>query len=315
MSQALGATDLQVTAAGLGTVQLGMPYGIGRPSPPPDAEAIAFVHRALDLGIGYIDTAAAYGRSEELLGLALDGLAERPVVATKVALHGGPGQPMLSGPELRLHVETSVSRSLSLLRVDHLDLLQIHSVEDEFASDDLLAIMDDLCGRGAVRYWGATTYGLEAPRQVLARPTRFRTIQVAYSVLDRRLDREVLPRCRQLDVGVILRSVFLKGVLSDRRDNLPAHLAPLGAAAGLAADVAEGLGVSLPELALRFATWESRADVTLFGTTSSDELEMNVRALESGPLPDDAVAALRQIEVSDESLLHPGNWDPPSAKN
>ena len=71
------------------------------------------------------------------------------------------------------------------------------------------------------------------------------------------------------------------------------------------------LGIPLPELAVRFAAAESQADVTLFGTTSIEELSQNLQALERGPLPPDAVAAIRRIEVSSESLLHPGNWNPP----
>jgi len=307
----LGTTDIEVSGAGLGTVQLGMPYGLGLPDPPADGEAVDFLHRALDLGITYFDTAAVYGRSEELLGMALDGLAQRPIVATKVTLRPDAADSPLGGAALRAHIEASVQRSLARLRVEHLDLLQIHSVDDAFASDGLLATMADLCRRGQVRYWGATTYGLQAPQEALEHADTFRTLQVAYSALDRRLDREVMPRCRALGVGIILRSVFLQGVLSDRRHSLPQHLAPLARAADRAAAVAGDLGVPLPELAVRFAAVESGAEVVLFGTTSTRELEQNLRALEAGPLPADAVAALRRIEVEDEDLLHPGAWNPP----
>ncbi|MFH1571137.1 MAG: aldo/keto reductase [Gemmatimonadota bacterium] len=304
----LGTTALQVSEAGLGTVELGMPYGLGLPSPPPDEEAIGLLRRALDLGVTYFDTAAAYGRSEELLGRAFAGLATRPVVATKVALREGPGGPLLTGAQLARHVESSVHRSLNRLQVHSLDLLQIHSADDAFVSEELLALMDRLGAAGLVRYWGASTYGLEAPLEALDQPGRLRAIQVAYSLLDRRLDRQILPRCRDLGVGVVIRSVFLQGVLSPRRRDLPPHLAPLRRAADEATTVAASLGIDLPALAVRFAAFESRGDVTLFGTASTAELDANLAALESGPLPAEAVAALRRIQVTDEGLLNPGNW-------
>ncbi|MFC1526887.1 aldo/keto reductase [Candidatus Latescibacterota bacterium] len=304
----LGCTDLEVSEVGLGTVQLGMPYGLGTPDPPDDAAVVSLLRRAHDLGITYFDTAAVYGRSEGLVGQAFDGLSSRPVVATKVTLRRDGNSGRLEGHALRSHIHDSVERSLTRLRLSSLDLLQIHSVEDTFVSDELIEIMEELCEAGKVRYWGATTYGDRAPVEVLRHPQILQALQVAYSLLDRRMDVDIIPRCRQLGVGVILRSIFLKGVLSDRRQRLVEELAPLQRAAAEAATCAAGLGIPLPELALRFALFESGAHVTLFGTTSVAELEGNLAALAAGRLPDETVAALRLIQVEEEALLSPANW-------
>ena len=109
-------------------------------------------------------------------------------------------------------------------------------------------------------------------------------------------------------MGRILRSVFLKGVLSDRARHLPSHLDGLRDAALKAEKVAGDLGISLPELALRFATFSSHADVILFGTASLDEVEANLKTVADGPLPADALDALDGLQITDAELLNPSTW-------
>jgi aryl-alcohol dehydrogenase-like predicted oxidoreductase len=304
----LGSTGLTVSALGLGTVELGMPYGLGRPAPPDDDSCIRLLRHAVDRGVSFIDTAAAYGRSEELIGRAFGGSTERPVIATKVTMRDPDGA-MWSGPALGEKVAASIERSLRLLQTESLDLVQIHNCDPQVAVDeDLTAAMQRHVERGEVRHWGASTYGLEAAQAVVERGAPLATLQVAYSLLDRSLEEPLFPAVHRAGLGLSLRSVFLQGVLSDRRHTLPEALTPLRDAAALAARIADDLGLSLPTVALRFALFESGAQVTLVGTAETAELDANIDAALAGPLPRDAVAALRGITVSDESLLHPGNW-------
>ncbi len=306
----LPGTELRVSQLGLGTVQLGMPYGLGLLDPPADEECERLLCRALDLGINYFDTAASYGRSEEVLGQALSGAHPEPVVATKVGVRGDAGT-ALTGAALRDHIEGSLLRSLRRLRLDRLDLVQIHNGDAETITDELLEIMDSMRNTGLVRFWGATTYGEEYPLAVLkAGQEHFATLQVAYNLLDRSLEARVIPQGRARGVALILRSIFLKGVLSDRWQHLPDHLSSLGAAAGMAAEVAAAAGISLSELALRFAVYNPgiAPHVAVVGTASIPELEANVSALNAGPLPQPVLAALESIAVEDAALLNPGNW-------
>ena len=304
----LGPTDLRVSSLGLGTVELGIPYGIGQPPPPEDRLCLRLLHRARDQGVTYIDTAPAYGRSEELVGRAFPG-SRGVVVATKVSLRDDTGA-LLPPQLLSRAISGSVDRSRRRLSVETLDLLQIHNLGEGDLGEPLLAAMAEQVEAGRVRHWGVSTYGRRAPREVLRHRRSIDVLQVAYSILDRTLEEEILPRCREQDVGVVVRSVFLQGVLSARRRDLGARLEPLRRAADAAGRVADGLGIGLPDLALRFAFHESRAHVTLVGTAHPDELDANLRTLAAGPLPSDAVAELRRIHVEDESLLHPGTWNP-----
>jgi len=304
----LGNTDLWVSRLGLGTVQLGMAYGYDNEPPPADSDAIYLIRHALDLGINFIDTAAKYGRSETLVGMACAELSPKPIIATKLSITNSADRKFLTGDALRQVIEQSLQHSLQTLKLDALDLLQLHSLQRRFATPELLAILDDYRDRGWVRYWGVTTYGVEAPLDALEFPERFCSLQVPYSALDRRMEPQVLPRAQAQGAGVILRSVFLQGVLSDRLNALPPHLADLQNLAAPLAQLAREAGLGLGELALRFAAFSPCAHSTIFGTTSIDELEANTRAIAAGPLPQELVAAVRAIEITDPTLLDPSNW-------
>ena len=214
----------------------------------------------------------------------------------------------MTGQALRQSVEQSLSQSLQKLGVDVLELVQLHSLDTRFATPELLELLAQYNQRGWVRYWGVTTYGEEAPLDALEHPELICSLQIPYSALDRRMERTVIPRAQAQGTGVILRSIFLQGVLSHRLDSLPTTLDGLSPLAAPLLRLAQDAGMDLAELALRFAAFASGAHSAIFGTTSVSELEANIRAVEAGPLPPDIVAAVRAIEVEDSTLLNPGNW-------
>ena len=315
----LGETNLEVSQVGLGTVEIGLPYGIGLPDPPPDDECVRLLHAALERGVTYFDTAAGYGRSEELVGKAFSGMgASRPVIATKVKLRPSASGPQLEGAELAEHVCDSVAASLAKMRVDSLDLVQVYVEEDTFAREEisapLLEVVESLTARGQVRFWGATSYGPSDARAVVGQGKPFQTIQVAYNLLDRTLEHQVLPDCRERRMGVVLRSVFLQGVLSHRTESYPPNMEPLKQSARKAAALAGEYGISLSECALRFAAFgPAQADVTLFGTFSEAELEQNLAVVAAGPLQEELEKKLAPLAMDGSVLLYPHTWGLPHA--
>lgn len=307
--RSLGTTELAVSALGLGTVEMGMPYGIGNPAPPPDGDCICLLHRAFEAGIRFFDTAGAYGRSEELLGRAFPSATDRPVIATKATIHDPEDGALLTGPSLARQLEDSVCNSLRRLGMQELDLVQIHApAQGDFVGPELLELMAGLTQRGLVRYWGASTYGEAQPKQVLLYPKKLRSLQVAHNLLDRRLKHTIFQSCSALGTGLVLRSVFLKGALSDRLEMLPETLGPLRRAAQQVRDLAGELGISLPALALRYAAYEPLAQVVLVGTADLGELAANLDAYAAGPLPAEVLARIEEVRTEDEALLNPGNW-------
>ena len=305
-SRLLGGTDLRVSGLGLGTVQLGQKYGPGRPDPPDEAASIRLIRRAVERGITFIDTAPGYGPAEATIGKAVASLSPRPIVSTKVHT----GSVALQGAALEESLVQSIAASLKLLGADCLDLVQVYMTGlSPAVPDELLKTMEDLAKQGKVRYWAATTYGQEEPVAVLDQGAPFRSIQLAFNILDRTLGAEVIPRCHADGMGLFVRNVFFQGVLSPACEKLPDRLADLRDAGRRVAAAAAEVGIPLPELALRFAAFESRAHVTLFGTLSDVEMDANIAAYAAGPLPRDVVALLVDREfLEDERLRNPANW-------
>lgn len=301
----LGRTSLQVSRLGLGTVQLGMPYGLDNAVPPSDATCIALVHKALDLGINFIDTASEYGRSEELVGKACTSSPHPSIICTKVPLPNTSGQ---TQRDIRQHIASHLERSRRLLQRDVLDLVKLHSQSKPFVSPELLEVLEDFTSAGWVRHWGVTTYGLQAPLNATEFPETFVALQVAYNALDRSLETDLFPIMKKKNMGIVIRSIFLQGVLAERFLNMPAHLQALQLAVNALQKIAQDGGVNLASLAFRFAVFHSDIDTAIFGTASPKELNDNMEFYRQGPLSDDLIDAVRDVALSDISLLNPANW-------
>ena len=222
----LGRTGLQVSEIGLGTVELGLDYGVpvaGEHLRPPEEHAARLLNQALDLGVNFIDTARAYGASEEIIGRALKGRRGEYILASKLAPIREEGQ---SDGELAEQVKASIAESLRMLQTDVIDLLQLH-----WAPVDVIAKRSG-AGRGPggpTGRSGAVHRRVDLRRGGAARRAcrggGYDTLQVAYNLADRTLEEQVLPLAQQQGVGIIVRSVLLRGVLTHRYALLPDQLA------------------------------------------------------------------------------------------
>ncbi len=303
----LGTSGITVSRLGLGTVQLGMPYGLDGAAPPEDQECIALIRRAVDAGIQFIDTAAAYGRSEMLVGKACAGLPNPPVICTKVTLPS-----TQDGPQLIAHIEEQLEQSRRLLALDQLPLVMLHSQQGPFTHPALFEALEIFCARGWVCQWGVSTYGTVAPLHALEFPTVFAALQVPFNVLDRQCEQLLFPRAAACGTGIVVRSIFLQGILGERFPQLPSALAPLVEAVQALVQLADQAGLSLAELAFRFAAFHPGLQIALFGTTSQTELSANLQYFEAGPLPADLLTRLKEITLSETRLLNPSTWPSPT---
>ena len=291
---------------GLGTVALGMPYGLDNAPPPCDADCIAFIHRALEAGIHYIDTASAYGRSEELVGKACASTSFEPVVCTKITV---PSEG--DAPSLISNFRKQLEQSRHLLGLDTLPLVKLHSQQGAFTFPALFEALMHFSELGWVSRWGASTYGLAAPLHALSFPNVFTALQVPYNALDRSAASDLFPQAREAGIDIVVRSIFLQGLLSESVNRrLPPTMSPLANALIKFKGTAADAGLSPAELALRYVAYQEGIQVILFGSTHIDELEQNLRFYEAGPLPTDLRERIEGIEVADSDLLNPGNWPP-----
>jgi len=291
----LGHTALSVSELGLGTASLGADYGIaaeGEFGRPTSLAAVRLVREAVEHGITFFDTAPGYGESERLLGRALAG-RDGCVVATKVTVSSD--------------ARASVEASLRALRREALDIVQIHNAtEDALARGEILATLRDLVREGKARFVGATVY-TEA-EALAAIQAGVDVLQVAHNILDRRMAARIFPAASAAGVGVVLRSAFLKGALTEKAEWLPLELAELRRAAEQARDHIAGSWEALPGAALRFCLSEPRAACVLTGARTLAELEHALAAAEAGPLEDELLARVAELEVADERLLNPSSW-------
>lgn len=308
----LGRTGTQVSALALGTVELGMDYGIrvaGDYGQPAITDAVRLVHQALDRGLNFIDTARAYGESEAVLGQALRGKRADVVLASKVALHLPDGA-LPTGQALKGRMLTSLSESLDALQTDHLDLWQIHNV-DQAVLDNLEAIAEifrEVQAQGRVRWVGGSFYGDQLPRQALA-DDLFDVMQVTYSILDQRLADQVLPLAAERQIGVMARSVLLQGALTERADHLPDHLADLKARSRQFRQLVAEAQIKLTpaQVAIAFGLANRQISSVLIGVRTVAELNENLQAM-AIQLPNDLLEALYALRLDDADLLNPGTW-------
>jgi methylglyoxal reductase len=303
----LGTTDLELTTVGLGAWALGGLMWGGTS----EADALAAIRASLDAGINWIDTAPAYGcgRSEELVGRALAGRRDGVVVATKCGLRwdrddGG----------LRFDVEDADGRrvrifhnlrpdslreeceaSLRRLRIERIDLYQIHWPYPPHPLEDACEALLRLRDEGKVRHVGVSNFSLPQLEQA-RRCGALASAQPPFSLVDRRIEAEILPWCRAHGVGVIAYSPLGRGLLagrigpetafpaSDHRSRNPAfapeHRARLRAALERVRPRAQALGCSLANLAVAWVLATPGVTAALVGARNAAQARENARAAE-----------------------------------
>lgn len=303
----LGWAGFPASVLGLGTVELGMRYGIGVEAPPPRAEAVALLQAAVEKGIAYIDTARSYGVAEELIGESGIGAKPGVVIGTKCGAFYEQGEDPRGG-ELQRHIAEEVDASLTALRRERLDFLQVHGPSAEVIErGELVEVLRGLKKQGKVRFFGVATRGEEAAIAA-AKAGDFQALQVAVSILDQRMRDRALPEASTAGVGVIARSVFLKGALTPRREFLPKHLELLRERADAVEDFVRRHGMSIEEAAIRFVLSLPEVSTLLIGTTRTGHLDAAIAAVQKGPLPKTIMAELSAFRIDDEKLVDPKQW-------
>ena len=299
----LGRTGIQVSPYALGTLMFATSMG----NAPEDSARI--IHKALDAGINFLDTADAYGDSEDVVGKALEGRRDDVVLATKFSRPTGQ-DPNHQGASRRWIV-TAAENSLRRLRTDYIDLYQLHRPDPRTDIEETLSALTDLIRSGKVRAIGTSgTPACDiveaqwvAERRGLA---RFHTEQPAYSILNRGIEREVLPTIQRFGMGALVWGPLGQGLLTGRvrknqgndlrRAGLFQHLNDerrLDAVEGLIPLAAEA-GLPMTHLAMAFTIAHPGVTSALIGVRTMDHLDGLLTGLDV-TLTDDILDRIDQI--------------------
>lgn len=294
-------------------------------------ESIRIIHKALDFGINFVDTADRYsaGESEEIVGKALKGRRDRIVLATKV--HGPMGDdPNMQGNSRRW-ITRAVEDSLRRLQTDYIDLYQIHRPAPETDIEETLSVLTDLMRAGKVRAIGSSTFPVSeiveaqcvAERRGLS---RFRVEQPPYSILDRGIERDMLPTCERYGMGVIVWSPLSKGMLTGRYrkgqplpDSLRVKYFQKQMTDERTLDVVEKLiplaqeaGLSLVHMALGFVMAHPAVTSAILGPRTMPQLDDLLAGAEV-KLSDDVLDRIDQIAAPGIDIgLNEANYNPPA---
>ena len=327
----LGRTGVSVSSLCLGAMMFG-DWGTKDHD-----ESIKIIHRALDGGVNFVDTADVYsqGESEVIVGKALKGRRDNVVLATKFFMQMGE-DPNHSGASRRW-ITTEVENSLRRLDVDHIDLYQMHRWDPAVDLDETLGALTDLVRAGKIRYIGHSTIPASTivEAQVAARDRgreRFVTEQPPYSILVRAIENEVLPVCQRYGMGVLSYGPLASGWLSGRyrKDreavgpasamrqrfaarydlSLPVNQRKLDAVEALAT-LAEDAGLSLIELAIAFVLRHPGITSAIIGPRTMEHLESQLTAAEA-VLTDDVLDRIDEI-VPPGTTINPfdNSWASP----
>lgn len=325
----LGRTGVQVSSLALGAMNFG---AIGRTT---QDEATAIADAALEGGINLIDTADMYsdGESEEMVGKAIAGRRDDIVLATKASMPMG-NERNHQGSSRRWLV-TELDNSLRRLGVDHVDLYQIHRWDPDTGDEETLSALTDLQRAGKIRYFGSSTF--PAYRIVQAQwagrehhLSRYVTEQPSYSMLQRGIEAHVLPVTQEYGLGVLVWSPLASGWLSgairagqeittsrstfmpQRFDiAVPANRARLDAVERLA-EIADGAGLTMIQLALGFVTAHPAVTSALIGPRTTDHLHAQLAAADT-VLPADVLDAIDAVVPPGTDLAAHEKFDTPPA--
>ncbi|MDQ0321181.1 aryl-alcohol dehydrogenase-like predicted oxidoreductase [Pararhizobium capsulatum DSM 1112] len=310
----LGSQRLEVSAIGLGCMGMSQSYG-----PADETESIATLHRAIELGCTFLDTAEVYGplRNEELLGRALEGQRNEVTLATKFGfvINEGKqqGRDLDSSPA---NIRRAVEGSLKRLRTDHIDLIYQHRVDPAVPMEDVAGTVSELVQEGKVRFFGLSEAGVANIRKAHA-VYPVSAVQSECSLWERNLEADIIPLLRELGIGLVPFSPLGRGFLAgevkraeeypegDFRKNDPRYQGENYdanvKAAGIVKDIAARRNAKPGQIALAWILGKGEDIVPIPGTKRRRYLEENVAAADivlSGDEMSELDAALASDRIS-----------------
>ncbi|MEN8230096.1 MAG: aldo/keto reductase [Bacteroidota bacterium] len=307
----LGKTGIRVSEIAFGGVEIGLPYGIGIRSEADmlsREDSVRLLNEAIDTGINLFDTAPAYGSSEQIMGEAFRGKRERVVISTKCGpLRDSTGA--LHSPEMiREMIEVSLEESLNELQTDYVDIYKLHQVDKEILENDIIAeVFAGLRKRGVIRATGVSTYSVEETKKAIE-SGRWDVIQLPFNLMDQSQG-ALFSLATAKGVGIMVRSVLFKGILSNKGRNLHPELKDVEQHIELFRKLFNESIHDLSSLAMKFALSFDQVASVLVGIDKLAYLEQALSIADGNYLDSETLQTVRDLQYPDTGFLDLVNWE------
>ncbi|MCK5704831.1 MAG: aldo/keto reductase [Cyclobacteriaceae bacterium] len=307
----LGNTGIKVSEISFGGVEIGLPYGIGVENKTDmicETEAIDLLHTAIDVGINFFDTARQYGNSETIMGKAFNDRRDNVILGTKCIhfLEKDGSIPKYS--KLNKIIEASLKKSLEELQTDYVDIFMLHQVDMKILeSEDVCQIFSNLKKSGITRTIGVSTYTIEETKKSIETGI-WDIIQLPFNLMDQR-QADLFSLASQKGIGIIVRSVLLKGLLSDRGKNLNPALRNVEEHIKQYDKLWKMSFLDLSTLATKFALSFYEVSSILVGMDRLEYLYKSLEAANGDYFDKETMLRAKRLAYPDPEFLNLNNWD------
>jgi aryl-alcohol dehydrogenase-like predicted oxidoreductase len=307
----LGKTGITVSEIAFGGVEIGVPYGIGVNSEADmlsRGDAVKLLHEALDKGINFFDTARLYGESESIMGEAFHDRRDKIILATKCPHHFKNSDGQISDYQsLKSRIEASLEESLGLLKTDYVDIYMVHYADlDILANNDVKEIFDQIKSSGKARSIGVSTYTAAETKTAIEKG--WEVIQLAFNLMDQQQAAN-FDYAQEQGTAIVVRSVLMKGLLSDKGRNLHPELRAVEQHIGKYRELLNDEITEVSSLATKFALSFNQVSSVLVGIDRPEYLDKALQSVKGNLLNATDLLKAKTLAYPDTSFLDLPKWD------
>lgn len=307
----LGRTGIQVSEIAFGGVEIGMPYGIGvknKTDMLSETEAINLLHSALDNGINFFDTARMYGKSESIMGEAFKDKREQVVICTKCRPFRDKLGKLPPSAKLKNIIENSLHESLTELRTEYIDIYMLHQADLEILDNETIVnVLLNLKDKGIIRAMGVSTYTVEETKKAIDTGV-WDVVQLPFNLMDQ-TQASIFSLAAEQGVGIMVRSVLLKGILSEKGRSLHSELKDVEEHLKFYEGLLSESVPNLPTLATIFTLSFKQVSSVLVGIDRKKYLQEALTAANGIYLNKETIAKAKELRYPDPQFLNLVKWE------
>ena len=305
----LGRSGIEVSEVSFGTVALGIPYGIGingKSDMLSEPDAVNLLQAALDKGINFFDTAEDYGCSEERIGKAFKNRRSDAVICTK-SMQLYDNNSMFPEDKLKTLIDESLNKSLSSLGTDYIDIFMVHNANLATLENHIVTDTFSECKKqGKARALGVSVYSVEETRAAIESGV-WDVIQLPYNLMDQRQGK-LFALAKQKGVGIVVRSVLFKGILTDRGINLHPELKKVEEHRNLYNQLLNDKIPTMSDLATKFVLSQKEVSSVLVGIDKLEYLDKALAVADGNYLDEKTLEIAGSLAYPNPEFLDLGKW-------